>query len=134
MIFEAPNAYTTNEDGEVQLVARTISQKLESRALTVTEAKNRRLLIRGLRLGDFALYVSLTDNNVADEVGYFVTDYVNEDLAEIASYDLIISEPQVYVTRHLARSLQSVNPSDLECFDTSGLINYIDRRYPRRNS
>jgi hypothetical protein len=131
MIFEAASVYASDEDGDVQLMQRIIHQSSEPKATTINEAMFRPLIVRGLRLGDFALFASVADNNGVAEIPYLVTDYANEDTATIAAYELIRKSPLEYVTRHLAKSLQYINPPELAQFQINELMGYIDERFPR---
>lgn len=132
MIFEAASVYTSSENGEVRFALRSVHQPNGLRASTIQEAMSRPLAVRGLRLGDFALYASLADESGVAVVPYFVTSYKNEDLATIASSDLVLESPWIHVTRHLAASLQFIDPSGLEEFRISELQDYIADHFPDR--
>lgn len=131
MIFEAASIYQYNDQGDVGLACHPVLLTPETAPTSIHEAESRPLLLRDVRLGEFALFASMADANGVAETAFLVTDRANYEDVTVAAYETIMQDPHHYVTDYLAKQLQAITRSELDQFNISELMTYIDQQFPQ---
>ena len=129
MIFEARHTFTIS-DGEVDIARRNV---LIQRNGDDYSDPGFEVEVTGLHENDFALFADVLtlddDTSGAREFGYFVISTANK-VSKLINSDYVLDFPEMYVSPHLARLLQSAPRHELEQFTIEPVLEHIDRAFP----
>lgn len=136
IIFELQNMYTIdpNEPQKVNLITPHDRRLVGETELEDIRQTDTPVLITGSRPEDFAFFASRSDGNIADEVGYVRTHQLQKRLGRYVSGELLLKEPEKYLSPELAQRITKLAHDELAQFDLSDLIDIAKRQFPENKS
>ena len=134
MIFESAAIYRYNDEGDVEFASHPVSLIPDTKPTSIREAESRPILVRDVRLGEFALFASMADSTGVAEGAFLVTERANTEDVSLVAYSTIMQSPQSYVTSYLAKQLKSIKKSELEQFNIPELIEYVEIHFPSKKN
>lgn len=110
---------------------RTAHLELEQDEI-VTDLRDayRPLHIRGLSPADFAVFLSVSDTDATESVGYLVT-HVDQfgDTGIIVPGDLLEQDPRTWASNTVCERIASMDPEEFGNFTLPNLHEYATRLY-----
>lgn len=134
MIFEPATIYRYNDEGDVELASHPVSLIPDTKPTSIRDAESRAVLVRDVRLGEFALFANMADDTGVAQGAFLVTERANAEDVALVAYSAIMQSPRSYVTPYLAKQLKSIKKSELEQFNIPELIEYIEIHFPSKKN
>ena len=134
MIFESAAIYRYNDEGDVEFASHPVSLIPDTKPTSIREAESRTVLVRDVRLGEFALFANMADDTGVAHGAFLVTERANAEDVSLVAYSAIMQSPQSYVTSYLAKQLKSIKKSELAQFNIPELIEYVEIHFPSKKN
>ena len=128
MIFEAGIVYTVNPEGSILPRCTQIALNPGETVGKIPDPQAE-LIVSGILRDDFALFATVIDNDGADEIGYLITQYRNQDHATIVPSQLILEHPGSYITREFAALVDRIPYGEIEQFSLAAIKKYVGNHF-----